>query len=542
MEGIEINGKIDLGIRRLVVAHVENAITFYAYLESDKDLMSDMKVLAANLCGPKDKLKEAPAKEQMVGVYNDSDKTWYRGRVEQLEMGKEKDKFRVRMIDFGWNGIYSLTDLVEIPKQLEDKDVKLEKYKFVDLRAKGRDHGYTAEDRQRGGDWLKKKIGDDVVVASCYKQKNYEGGIMADCMVGDTNLTKAALNQGHAVFAPSLIAGYKNKGPLRRPNTAPNGRFQGANGFGRLSNGMNVDSDYSNYVDGRFNGHMNGRGFGKKKDKRDNNKKTNLDKELKDLGRVMDRINQARGQNPEKEFKGNTIVNCLVGVSQTIEEVSEVTEKYMAGIEAVDAAKRRADDTADSAKIELKKCIDQYLDLYSEQVVEDETSRVANQLTTMQPSIPSGWKQINIKVETITRANMTEVAESVKAWLESNVSKEAELTANSDKEMETFCRSLDQLSKGLLARSGGDITAEIPTSLDAQLGSLRQALQAELSCRHGPRITANDKQGKGKKKNSNAEESTKVLRSAWRALTTLKSQLEIAKNKTTEFQQLRLAK
>ena len=32
MEGIEINGKIDLGIRRLVVAHVENAITFYAYL------------------------------------------------------------------------------------------------------------------------------------------------------------------------------------------------------------------------------------------------------------------------------------------------------------------------------------------------------------------------------------------------------------------------------------------------------------------------------------------------------------------------------
>ena len=55
---------------------------------------------------------------------------------------------------------------------------------------------------------------------------------------------------------------------------------------------MNVDSDYSAYVDGRFNGQgmMNGRGFGKKKqDRRDNNKKTNLDKELKDLGRVMDR-------------------------------------------------------------------------------------------------------------------------------------------------------------------------------------------------------------------------------------------------------------
>ena len=32
MEGIEINGKIDLGVRSLVVAHVENAITFYGYL------------------------------------------------------------------------------------------------------------------------------------------------------------------------------------------------------------------------------------------------------------------------------------------------------------------------------------------------------------------------------------------------------------------------------------------------------------------------------------------------------------------------------
>ena len=27
-------------------------------------------------------------------------------------------------------------------------------------------------------------------------------------------------------------------------------------------------------------------------------------------------MNQARGQNPEKEAKGNNIVNCLVGVSQ----------------------------------------------------------------------------------------------------------------------------------------------------------------------------------------------------------------------------------
>ena len=34
MENVEVNGKIDLGIRKLVVAHVENAITFYGYLVS----------------------------------------------------------------------------------------------------------------------------------------------------------------------------------------------------------------------------------------------------------------------------------------------------------------------------------------------------------------------------------------------------------------------------------------------------------------------------------------------------------------------------
>ena len=126
----------------------------------------------------------------MVGVYNKSDKSWFRGKVEQLNMGKTKNEFRVRMIDFGWNAVYKLEDLVDCPSVLKDAEVKLEKYKFVDLRAKGRDHGYTANDRQRGGDWLKKTIGDRVVVASCYKQKNYHGGIMADCQVGETNLNK----------------------------------------------------------------------------------------------------------------------------------------------------------------------------------------------------------------------------------------------------------------------------------------------------------------------------------------------------------------
>jgi len=518
MEGIEINGKIDLGVRSLVVAHVENAITFYGYLETDKDFLSEIKKTAETLCGNLERLKEDPKEEEMVGVYNKSDKSWFRGKVEQLNMGKTKNEFRVRMIDFGWNAVYKLEDLVDCPSVLKDAEVKLEKYKFVDLRAKGRDHGYTANDRQRGGDWLKKTIGDRVVVASCYKQKNYHGGIMADCQVGETNLNKASLNQGHSVFAPSIMAGFMKKGPQMkpmRPMSAPYPHGMG-NGFGRPM----------------MNGGMNGGGNKKNQNKRDNNKKTNLDQGIKDLSKLLDRVNQARGQNPEKEAKGNNIVNCLVGVSQTIEEVSEVTEKYMACIEAA----KVASESGDGSKAELKKCIKQYLDLYSEQVVEDETSRVSNQLTAMQGSIPAGWKQPNLKVETITRANMMEVADSVKNWIEGSVSKEAELTANSKKEMESFCRSLDQLSSSLAARDGGEIKAEIPKSLDAQLGSLRQALASELSSRNGPKITNNA--NKKQKGNPTSEDAAKVLRSAWKALNALKGQLEIARNKTAEFETL----
>ena len=43
-EEVEVNGKVDLGTRRLGVSHVENACSFYAYQEQDKGAMEDMKV------------------------------------------------------------------------------------------------------------------------------------------------------------------------------------------------------------------------------------------------------------------------------------------------------------------------------------------------------------------------------------------------------------------------------------------------------------------------------------------------------------------
>merc|ERR1711872_1141269 len=170
---------------------------------------------------------------------------------------------------------------------------------------------------------------------------------------------------------------------------------------------------------------------------------------------------------------------------------------------------------------------------YNDQVVEDELYRVNSQLTTMIPNIPSGWKLLAVKAEVVTRPNLLEVAESIKQWMEESVSREAALAANSKKEVESLCRSLDLLSKSILEKHEGNVKTDIPKSLDSQLGSTRQALQSEVSGRNGVKLTT-DKKGKSKAGTNDAL----VLKSAWKALTALKNQLEISKKKSIEYESM----
>ena len=44
-----VNGKIDLGFRRLIVSHVENACTIYAYTHEDHQFYNEYKKQLANL-------------------------------------------------------------------------------------------------------------------------------------------------------------------------------------------------------------------------------------------------------------------------------------------------------------------------------------------------------------------------------------------------------------------------------------------------------------------------------------------------------------
>lgn len=283
----------------------------------------------------------------MVGVY--TDRTWYRGKVEQLGQGRQRNLLRVRMVDHGWNNLFRPEDLCELPEGLKEKKVLCEKYKMADLKPRGKAEGYSAEDRQRGAEWLKRLVNNRVVICSCHRQVKYAGGIMADCMVGDINLNKAALKQGHAILNPGIIANSIQK---NGPNHYPQNQFtnQFPYGGGAASAGT-VDIDYSSYGGASpFNG-THGRGRNghiaqprplrsspaaaaaanvksnevKKLEKKINEDKkiinelkktTNLDAGIKDIVRLMDKVNHARGKDPEKESKGNYIVSCLVGVAE----------------------------------------------------------------------------------------------------------------------------------------------------------------------------------------------------------------------------------
>ena len=101
--------------------------------------------------------------------------------------------------------------------------------------------------------------------------------------------------------------------------------------------------------------------------------------------------------------------------------------------------------------------------------------------------------------------------------------------------MDSLCRALNQLSQGLQQKQTGttseDARVEIPTSLDSQLGSARQALQAELYGRVGGIRSAIGRKGKEKSGFNDAA----VLKSAWKALTALKRQLETCQQKAEEY-------
>ena len=81
------------------------------------------------------------------------------------------------------------------------------RYKLADLKPKGRDEGFSAQDREKGAEWLRaiiKKSGP-VIKANCYQIVNYKGGVMFEGEIGGKNINQLVLMQGLAVPNPNLM-------------------------------------------------------------------------------------------------------------------------------------------------------------------------------------------------------------------------------------------------------------------------------------------------------------------------------------------------
>ena len=99
-----VNGKIDLGTRKLKASYVENATTLYAYLETEFHALQEMTEsineaykTATAVLGP-EKIRE----NDIYLVYSDKDRCAARARIEQSKAGPGS-KVRARF-DRPWPG------------------------------------------------------------------------------------------------------------------------------------------------------------------------------------------------------------------------------------------------------------------------------------------------------------------------------------------------------------------------------------------------------------------------------------------------------
>ena len=93
-----VNGKIDLGVRKLRASYVENATTIYAYLETDFHVLGDYtdKITEAYQTATKPDDNDNKVKEEQIYlVFSDKDKCVARGRIEQAKAGPGGSKVKL---------------------------------------------------------------------------------------------------------------------------------------------------------------------------------------------------------------------------------------------------------------------------------------------------------------------------------------------------------------------------------------------------------------------------------------------------------------
>ena len=207
-----VNGKIDLGFKRLVPSHVENACTIYAYVAGDSHLLAEYKAKLSKVCPGLDPLgAEANPKvgEKIYGAFSVRDSSWLRARVEQQAGGGQmrKEQVRVRFVDVGKSDLVNKAGMVELPEDCgpDQMPIKCQRYKMSDLKPKGKDDGFSAKDREFGADWLRSLVSNKPIKAKCHEVVNYKGGLWFEGEIDGKNLNAMALQSGFAIPNPAAI-------------------------------------------------------------------------------------------------------------------------------------------------------------------------------------------------------------------------------------------------------------------------------------------------------------------------------------------------
>ena len=83
-----VNGKIDMGTRKLKAAYVENATTIYAYLESDFHVLKEYMDRISEVYKNQPELSQDKIVEgEVYLIFSDKDKCAARARIEQPKAG-----------------------------------------------------------------------------------------------------------------------------------------------------------------------------------------------------------------------------------------------------------------------------------------------------------------------------------------------------------------------------------------------------------------------------------------------------------------------
>jgi len=203
-----VNGKIDMGTRKLKAAYVENATTIYAYLESDFHVLKEYMDRISEVYKNQPELSQDKIVEgEVCLIFSDKDKCAARARIEQPKAGPAGTKVRARLIDIGRGDLFDSAKLRSIPDEIKKLPTVCQRYKMADLKPKGRDEGFSAQDREKGAEWLRSMISKfgPVIKANCHQIVNYKGGIMFEGEIGGKNVNQLALMQGLAVPNPAIM-------------------------------------------------------------------------------------------------------------------------------------------------------------------------------------------------------------------------------------------------------------------------------------------------------------------------------------------------